>query len=141
MSVRSRLKETFGIADVDTDTRRAAVAEPGPSWSEWARGPLAKAYLALGFFIGDLLLLVTGLQPPDPFVFAAVLFVIYLESLLWQYLWYRPNLDRESRSGTFQPTLLRPARYGRWTPEAERARAGVDPFGNERVGPDPDEFL
>ncbi len=86
MSLRGRLKEFFGIADVDPETRRSAVQEPGPSWAEWARGSLAKAYLALGFFIADVLLLVTGLQPIDPFVFAGVVLAIYLEILAWQYL-------------------------------------------------------
>ena len=141
MSLRGRLKEFFGIADVDPETRRSAVQEPGPSWAEWARGSLAKAYLALGFFIADVLLLVTGLQPIDPFVFAGVVLAIYLEILAWQYLWYRPHPDRESRPGTFHPTVFRPVRFGRWTPEGERARDGVDPFGNEVVGPNPDEFL
>jgi hypothetical protein len=141
MTIRSRLKETFGIAEVDPDTRAHAISEPGPSWAEWARGPLAKTYLALGYFVADILLVVTGLNPVDPIVFAGLLLALYLEYLLWQYLWYRPNFDRESRSGTFQPTFLRPARFGRWTPEGDRARAGVDPFGNEIVGPDPDEFL
>lgn len=141
MSVRSRLKEFFGIAEVDPETRHAALQEPGPSWTEWAKGPLSKTYLALGFFVADILILVTGLQPLDPIPLLAVVLAIYLEYLLWQYLWYRPHPDKESRVNRFHPTLLRPTRFGRWTPEGERARAGVDPFGNETVGPNPDEFL
>src|SRR5579863_6826103 len=107
MSLRGQLKEFFGIADVDPATRRTAVQEAGPTWEQWAKGPFSKTYLALGFFIGDILLLVTGLQPVNPLVLVAVLLALYLEFLVWQYLWYRPNPDRESRSGTFQPTLFR----------------------------------
>ncbi len=141
MTLRSQLKEFFGIADVDSDTRRAALQEPGPTWTQWAKGPFSKAYLALGFFIGDTLLLVTGLQPTDPLILLSLVPVLYLEFIAWQYLWYRPDPNRESRVNAFHPTPFHPVRFGRWTPEGERAQAGVDPFGNANVGPNPDEFL
>ncbi len=141
MTIRSRLKQTFGIAEVEPETRKAAVETPGPTWGEYFRGSFSKAYLALGFFIADILIILSGLQPPDVLVVPAFVLAVYLEFLTWRYLWYRPDPDKESRMGTFEPTIWRPVRFGRWTPEGDRARAGIDPFGNERVGPDPDEFL
>ena len=66
---------------------------------------------------------------------------IYLELLLYRFLWYRPDPEEGYRATAFRPTWLRPVRYGRWTPEAFRAREGKDPFGDVAVGPDPREFL
>jgi hypothetical protein len=66
---------------------------------------------------------------------------VYVEAVAWNYLYYRPNWDREGEYMRFRPSWIRPVRFGRWTPEAERARAGRDPFEGERKTPRPEEFL
>jgi hypothetical protein len=64
---------------------------------------------------------------------------LYLEFLLYEYLWRRPNLEKESKRGPFVRTWYRPVRYGIWTEEYREWTAGHDPAAP--AGPDPNDFL
>jgi hypothetical protein len=125
------------------EERAAALADPGPTWSEYFYRQFLKWWLGLAYFVLDVVLALALLNLPEGTLFAAVGLVVavYLEFLLTRYLWYRPDPDKESRHQKFHPTWLRPTRFGRWTPEAEHARRGEDPFEGRPTGPDPSEFL
>jgi hypothetical protein len=120
------------------EEKRKALADPGPSWREWFLFSAAKAYVLLGYLIVDVWIVIGALEVGLPYVAAALVVVaIYLEILLYKYLWRRPA---ETPRG-FRPTWWwTPARYGRWTPEGEALRSGESPEMIEE-GPNPKEFL
>ena len=133
---------TFGVQAPDPETREQAVAEPGASWREFLYFELAKVWIVLGLFIVDSWILVYWTQPLN--VGALLLSLagaFYLEFLLYRVLWYRPNPEEGYLARVFKPTWFRPVRFGRWTPEAWRAREGRSPYDDVVVGPDPREFL
>ncbi len=118
------------IAPLTEEERKAALSDPGPSWTEFFFWQYLKWIYGLFVLIADALILVSFFHPFDPI--GAVLSLaaaLYLEYLLWQYLWHRPLLEsghgrRAARE--FRPSWYRPFRYGRWTPEAKMIRDGVD---------------
>ncbi|MCI4335171.1 MAG: hypothetical protein L3K04_06075, partial [Thermoplasmata archaeon] len=59
----------------------------------------------------------------------------------YRLLWYRPDPDQESPHSEFHRSWYRLTRFGIWTPEADRVKAGGVPFPDARRGPDPSEFL
>ena len=130
----------LGLPKLEGQERRTALEDPGPSWKEWFYHSALKAYVALGFLIGDAWLATAFFSPFDPAALgASLLAAVYLEFLAYRYLWYRPDPDVERLHGRFQRTWLRPTQFGRWTPEGERLRAGLTPFPD--AGPDPRDFL
>jgi hypothetical protein len=136
------VRQTFGIQSPDAETRESAVSEPGASWKEFIYFELAKVWILLGLFIVDSWIIVYWTQPPNGGALLLSLApAIYLEFLAYRVLWYRPNPEEAYLAREFKPTWLRPVRFGRWTPEAWRAREGHDPFSSVSVGPDPREFL
>jgi len=136
------IKATFGVQSPDPETRKKAIEEPGASWREFLYFELAKVWILLGLFIVDSWILLFWTEPPNALGLALSLAgAFYVEFLLYRFLWYRPDPEGEYLKREFHATWFRPARYGRWTPEAWRAREGRDPFGDVVVGPDPREFL
>lgn len=134
-----RIRRGLGLPKLEGEERRRAIEHPGPSWREWFYTSFLKAWLGLLFFIVDAWILTAFLSPFAPALLVpSVAAALYLELLLWRYLWYEPDPETERR-GEFHPTLLRPTRLGRWTPEAERLRLGLDPAPGS--GPDVREFL
>lgn len=126
---------------IEGEERRRALEEAGPSWREYFFHSFAKVWLLLAFFVGDLFLIGTFGSPFLPWALGpALALALYAEYLAYQYLWHRPDLDRMHEA--FRPTWARPVRFGRWTVEGERARAGLPaiPPGDE-PHPDPAEFL
>ncbi|MCI4347212.1 MAG: hypothetical protein L3J97_01165 [Thermoplasmata archaeon] len=122
--------------------RAAAIEEPGASWREYVYLSLAKAWVILGFGVGDAWIIASWLQPPNFGALGLSLVgAIYLEFLLFRFLWYVPGPDESASTGPFRPSWTRPVRFGRWTPEAGRLRKQRDRAGVERPGPDPSEFL
>ncbi len=123
--------------DPDEVEKREALRDPGPSWKEWFLFQGAKAWLGLVFVILDVWVAEIWLSPWQPIGLGLSLaFAVYLEFLVWRFLWYRPEVY--SNSG-FHPTPLRPRVVGRWTPEDAALRRGESRVGVE--GPDPSEFL
>ncbi|HEY1199293.1 MAG TPA: hypothetical protein VGG32_11440 [Thermoplasmata archaeon] len=117
-----------------------ALREPGPSWRTWLFQSALRGYYLLGMFIVDVQIVVAWYEVSSVVGLVASLAVaIYLEFLLYRYLWYRPRYDaRPIRP--FRRTWLRPTEYGRWTPEADLVRAGVSIYRTEE-GPNAKEFL
>jgi hypothetical protein len=123
--------------------KELALREPGPSWREWALFTGLKPWLGVGFLIADAWIVAAWLEAGSYLGLSVSLAVaVYLEFLLYRYLWYRPDPADAGRRASFRPTWSRPVRYGRWTPEAERMRAGLPLEGpSAEPGPDLREFL
>jgi hypothetical protein len=129
---------------VDKETRKQALAEPGPSWREYFYYSFAKVWTVLAFFIIDSFDVVTFAVPFNPAaIVGTLILVVYAEFLLYEYLWHRPSEPVRGRlRQPFHATWYRPFPYGRWTEEADLIREGratrqdiVD------SAPDPEEFL
>ncbi|HEV2317395.1 MAG TPA: hypothetical protein VGV89_07475 [Thermoplasmata archaeon] len=122
------------------EERQKLVDDPGPSWTQYFYYDFLRWWGLLGFFVVDALIVTSFVRP---LILAAMIpslvLATYLEYLGYEYLWYRPNLEKEWRRGPFHPTWYRPFRFGRWTIEGETMRRGVDPI--PVTGPDPTEFL
>jgi len=135
-----------GVERVEAEKRRALL-EPGPSWREWFLYDGAKWWLGLVFLIVDVWVVgswIYGGSFAAPRLVEALLSLavaLYLEVLLYLYLWRRPSDTALSRHRPFRRSWRALREFGRWTPEAARIRAGHPPV----VGPDgtvhPDEFL
>lgn len=130
------------------EEKRLALADPGPTWTEWFCYHGAKWYLG-GAYLIVFSWEILYLWPPasvSPWVVLPVVgATFYVEYLLWGYLWYVPSghdtgHSRSTGDGRFRPTPLRLVRYGRWTPESAQLRAGI-PVASPETGPDPKEFL
>jgi hypothetical protein len=117
-----------------------ALQEPGPSWRTWMLQSALRWYYMLGVLVADVQIVVTWFELSSVVGMVISLAVAtYLEFLLYRYLWYRPRSEvRPSRP--FRRTWLKPAEYGRWTPEADLVQAGVSIYRTEE-GPSPKEFL
>ena len=117
-----------------------ALAEPGPSWRQWMFHSAFRAYFLLGMLIVDAQIVVFWIEEKSSVALVVTLILaLYLEFLLYRYLWYRPRFDAPARR-PFRRTWIRPAEYGRWTPEAELVRAGSPIYSSEQ-GPSPKDFL
>jgi hypothetical protein len=134
--------KTLGVEPQEPEERARAIAEPGASWREFLFFELAKVWIVLGLFVLDSWIIIYWTQPLNvAALFLSLAAAIYLDFLLYRVLWYRPDPEESYLKREFRPTLIRPVRWGRWTPEAWRARDGRDPYGDAIVGPDPREFL
>lgn len=129
----------LGFPEPTAQQRKEALEAAGPTWREYFFRSFLKVWIGLALFIVDIWIIVTWIQPLNLALMLATLAVaIYLEFLLYQYLWRRASLSDDPQK--FRPSVFRPVLYGRWTIEADLARAGklaVEP----RKGPDPKEFL
>jgi hypothetical protein len=124
------------LDEIDEEKRRA-LAEPGPSWGDWFFFKAAKAYLVLLYLIVDVWIGVGWVNAGAPLLAVPSLAAaIYLELLLYRYLWYAP----EEPPYIFRPSLITPVRYGRWTPEGRLLRRGAS-LSDVVEGPNLDEFL
>jgi hypothetical protein len=121
--------------------RRAIIAIPGPTWRQWFYYDFLKMWLGLACFIADVLVVVTWIRPLDiPAMTLSLVGAIYLEFLLFRYLWYRPTYA-EDAGKPFRPSWTRLTKYGRWTPEAELAGTGRSAQLIQSDAPRPEEFL
>jgi hypothetical protein len=119
------------------EEKRRALEDPGPSWKEWLLQSAAKWWIGLGVLVLDAMLVVEFLDLGGHwlvYLVPALAGAVYAEFLLWRVLWYIPAEMRRR----FVRTWYRPVPYGRWTPEAEYARA--HPMGSVD-GPSADDFL
>lgn len=117
-----------------------ALQEPGMSWRTWALHRLLRGYYLLAILILDVSLLVFWIQAGSWVGFVlSVAGALYLEFLFYRFLWYRPHPDSQHR-WKFRRTWFRPVPYGRWTPEAQLAKAGAE-VPQTTEGPNPKEFL
>ncbi len=117
-----------------------ALREPGPSWRQWMFQSALRAYYVLGILVADVQVVVFWYEEGSAVgLVVSLALALYLEFLLYRYLWYRPPPEALT-SGKFHPTWIRPAEYGRWTVEADLVRAGISIRRTEE-GPNLKEFL
>lgn len=117
------------LPKLEGPAREQAISEPGPTWGEWLVGPFAKVWLALAFFIADSWVFVLWAVPFNPYAMAgSIAAALYLEFLCWRYLWFAPDREDDLKHLPFRPSWTHLTRFGRWTPQAARVRAGQDPY-------------
>ena len=125
--------------------KRLALLDPGPSWKEWFFHSHAKLWVGLAFLVVDGFIFGTWISDgsyPESHILGAILSLaaaLYVEVLLWQYLWRVPSVDTPIQGSRFRPGWTALREFGRWTPEwAEMRRR---PIVVTDGGPDPNEFL
>ncbi len=114
--------------------------DPGPSWREWFLFSAAKWWLGLAFLIVDVWVVVSAFTY-GALTLLLLVVAVYLEIVLWQYLWHRPESVSHGRNAENRLWWLRPVPVGRWTPEAEEVRGHAPVSGATETAPDPKEFL
>lgn len=123
----------------EEDARRRALEDPGTSWSEWLYSTAFKWWLGIVFLIVDSWIVTTFLEAGSwVFLVVATVAAVYLEYLLFRYLWARPQ---EIRRGAHPRRRWPPFEVGRWTPEGRRARETGVVAKAEPASSDPREFL
>ncbi len=126
---RPQYRSTGYLPKLEGPLRDQALQDPGPTWAEWLVGSFAKVWLALGYFVVDTWICLTWATPFNPTGLALSLAAaLYLEFLLWRYFWYAPDREEDLRTLPFHPSWSRLTRFGRWTPQSQRLRAGEDPY-------------
>ncbi len=107
----------LGLRRLTGEARAKALAEPGPSWSEWAKGTAGKMYVGLGMLILDALVWVSLEESSLRLLtIPAVPLLVYLNYVLYSYLWARPPKDIQTKA-QFHRTWIHPFLLGRWDPE------------------------
>lgn len=149
---KSQSASTEGTSEFDAETRerieaaaeekRRAREAPGLSWHDWLYYEAFKWWLVIALLIVDSWLVAEWFTLGSYVgLLLSLVGAIYAEFLLYRYLWYRPDPESPRRwRGEFHRTWVRPVEYGRWTPEAKRARRGL-PVESEAGAIDPNEFL
>lgn len=123
------------------EEKRRALREPGPTWREWWFYSASKWYILLGFLIADVWAATAWVEAGVLLAaVGTVALLLYLEFLLYQYLWFRPEEAAFRRRALFHPSWHRPVPFGRWTPEAHLVRTGRAGTLDEE-GPDLGEFV
>jgi hypothetical protein len=121
------------------EERTAAIADPGPTWTQYFYRDFLRWWTVLFFFVIDVWIVSSFLHPLLPQVIVpSLVAALYLEFLAYQYLWGAAHIQRTGRSTPFVRTWYRPVAYGRLTEVGERVRAGGT---LPTTGPDPEEFL
>jgi hypothetical protein len=123
----------------EQEAKRRALEDPGASWKEWLYFVAFKWWLAIVFLILDSWVVTIFLQTRDWFgLGGATVAAIYLEYLLYGYLWRRPDPRHPEASlrGRWPPYGV-----GRWTPEGFRLRGQHSAAVSGEASPDPREFL
>jgi hypothetical protein len=126
------------VVDQVQAQKKAALADPGPSWKEWALHSALKWYIGLGLLIVDGWVVDFWLLQGTYLGLLTLAPLLYAEYLLWQYLWHRPQDLRTGHRAPRRRVWLHPVRFGRWTPEADLARKGELVPADQ---PSPAEFL
>lgn len=121
--------------------KQEALEDPGPSWRDWLYFSAFKWWLVIALIAIDGWIAGFWIEVPNVYGLAGSLVVaVYVEFLLFQYLWYRPDPEERPPKGGFRPNWHRPVEFGRWTPERHLAASG-HPAYERSNRPDPREFL
>ena len=137
---RPPLPEHSASVDLtEEEEKKRALAEPGPTWKEWLYFTAFRWWFGILFLVVDSWVVVEFLEIGSVVgLLAGAIAAVYLEYLLYVYLWRRPVPTRHVR---LRRARWPPVEVGRWTPEAFAARAaGVRPT-LPRDTADPREFL
>ena len=134
-----RPEPSASVLQTELEEKRRAREMPGPSWKEWLYFTALKWWIGILFLIVDSWIVVTFLEAGSTIeLIAATAAAVFLEYLLYVYLWRRPALERRPRA---RARRWPPVEVGRWTPEAWAARAaGRRPTAPTEAA-DPREFL
>lgn len=136
-----KYRDSGYLPKLEGPLRQEALSDPGPTWGEWLIGPFAKVWLALGLFVVDSWIVVLWTVPFNALgLLLSLAGALYLELLLWRYLWFAPDREEDLKNLPFKPSWDRLTRFGRWTPQASRLRAGEDPYESHPVD-DLSEFV
>jgi len=132
-------EHTASVAQLEEEEKRRALADPGPTWKEWLYFTAFRWWFGIAFLILDSWVAVAFLELGSWVgLVVSLLAAVYLEYLLFVYLWRRPEPTRHRH---LRQHRWPPVEVGRWTPEAFAARAA----GTRPVLPadaaDPREFL
>ncbi len=124
----------------EKEEKQRALHEPGAPWKEWLYFTAFKWWIGIVFLIVDSWIVTIFLEVREwIFLGLAVAGAIYLEYLLYAYLWRRPDHSRPPEEGGIR---WPPFEIGRWTPEAFAERAGTSPAaGSDQRSPNPRDFL
>jgi hypothetical protein len=126
-----RYSSVVGLPKLEGESRKRAIEDPGPSWREWFYSSFMKTWLVLGFLILDSWAALTWAQPLNvPAMAGSVAAAAYGEFLLWRFLWYNPDREEDRRNRSARARWLHPVRFGRWTPQHQRMKQGLDPFSS-----------
>ncbi len=127
------------------EEKRQALLDPGPTWREWFFFDAMKWWIGVGFLIVDAWIVLSWVGG-DAFTLlnelgavASLAGALYLEILLYRYLWRRPSETR--RPGPFRPGWTALREVGRWTPEAAQPAGLGRPRATEDGSPSPHDFL
>ncbi|HTT16607.1 MAG TPA: hypothetical protein VMH49_04540 [Thermoplasmata archaeon] len=129
------------------EEKREALVDPGPSWREWFFYDAMKWWLGIVFLIADAWVVTSwisdGVATATDIVgvVLSLAAALYLEVLLYRYLWRRPSDPDLVGRGTFRPGWKALREVGRWTPEASRVASRAARRRPEQGGVDPNEFL
>jgi len=135
--------ESLSTADrieLEKDLVRKA---PDLPWKEWVYYSGLKPWVGLGLLIIDGWIAAGWLEAGNYYgLVPSLVLAVYLELLLYRYLWYRPSARATRAKRKFRRSWLRPVAYGRWTPEAVERRAGTsgEPSDSE-AGLNPRDIL
>ncbi len=139
----------YGEEEIDEEERRrlldrereAALRVPGPPWKEWLFLVAFRWWLGLGLLIVDAWIAAGWIEVGGwlPLV-GSLAAALYLEYLLYQYLWHPYDAELGDR---FHPTWRTPFRVGRWSLDREKLLRGEIGHTTPTIqdGPDPRQFL
>ncbi len=115
-------KSISRLGEISREEREAAVRESGPPWKEWLFSVALKWWMGLLWLILDAWIVAGWIEVGGWLELAASLAAaVFLEYLLYQYLWH--PYDPEFR-GRFRRSLGTPFEVGRWVPERSDILAG-----------------
>ena len=136
-------KGTQELLDNVEEEKRRAREEPGLSWRDWLYFSGFRWWSVIAFLVLDSWVAVEWISLGIYLAIApSLLLAAYAEFLLYQVLWYRPELPlpRRRPGERFRPSWVRPVEVGRWTPEkALLDRGAVTGLPPDAI--DPNEFL
>ena len=124
------------------EERQRALQAPGPSWSQYFFRDFLRWWAGLGFLVVDVILVTSFLRPVDLLpMLLALAAALYLEFLLYEYLWHVPDPERiPTRPESPWHRAFHPVAAGRWTEGRRPLRDGAPPPA-PGSGPDPTDFL
>lgn len=124
------------------EERQRALADPGPTWTEYFFRDFLRWWTGLGFMIIDAVIVSSFLRPPALLpLLLSLAAAVYLEFLLYEYFWHNPKWEElPARPHRSWRRAIRPVVAGRWTLAYRQIREGGLP-PRPGAGPDAADFM